>query len=247
MKDISRRDFLAGIATLGLAGCSGKPDKTDSSTLKPKKGTLKNESSPQSSDIVVTMDPIYNYQVGQSGCGYITKIKNTSDQVAVDWGVDGIAKKADGTLCGTVSSTISSCCALLPGQEIWYFGAIDGIDELPVSLELTFRVNCFKKVTEKDTYEFTVLNERLEQIATNMCRFDVEIQNDSPYDYGMGTTLMGVLKDDMGNVVNGFAGGSDVLEAGCHTIISANSGLDLTGSPYASYEYSILKNVLEPC
>lgn len=75
MKDISRRDFLAGIATLGLAGCSGKPDKTDSSTLKPKKGTLKNESSPQSSDIVVTMDPIYNYQVGQSGCGYITKIK----------------------------------------------------------------------------------------------------------------------------------------------------------------------------
>ena len=149
MKDISRRDFLAGIATLGLAGCSGKPDKTDSSTLKPKKGTLKNESSPQSSDIVVTMDPIYNYQVGQSGCGYITKIKNTSDQVAVDWGVDGIAKKADGTLCGTVSSTISSCCALLPGQEIWYFGAIDGIDELPVSLELTFRVNCFKKVTKK--------------------------------------------------------------------------------------------------
>lgn len=80
-----------------------------------------------------------------------------------------------------------------------------------------------------------------------MYRFDVEIQNDSPYDYGMGTTLMGVLKDDMGNVVNGFAGVSDVLEAGCHTIISANSGLDLTGSPYASYEYSILKNVLEPC
>ncbi len=31
-----------------------------------------------------------------------------------------------------------------------------------------------------------------------MYRFDVEIQNDSPYDYGMGTTLMGVLKDDMG-------------------------------------------------
>ena len=246
MNAISRRGFLAGIATLSLAGCSGEPDKTSDSTLKPNKGILKNEGSPQSSDLVITMDPIYNYQVGQSGCDYITKIKNTSDQVAVDWEVDGIAKKADGTLCGTVCSNICCGCVLLPGQEIWYISGIAGIDELPASLELTFRVNSFKKVTEKDTYEFTVLNERLEQIGTNMYLFDVEIQNDSPYDYGLGTTLMGVLKDDMGNVVNGFAGGSDVLEAGCHTIISANSGLDLTGSPYASYEYSILKNVLEP-
>lgn len=245
MNGISRRSFLAGIATLGLAGCSSERDKISGSTLKPKKGTLENESSPQRSDIVVTMDPIYNYQVGQNGCDFITKIKNTSDQVAVGWEVDGIGKKADGALCGTVATRIGNCCTLLPGQEIWYVGGISNIDELPASLELTIRVNSFEKITEKDTYEFTVLNERLEQIATNMYSFDVEIQNDSPYDFGPGTTLMGVLKDDMGNVVNGFTGGSDVIEAGCHTIISANSGLDLTGSPYASYEYSILKSGFE--
>ena len=244
MKDISRRGFLAGIATLSLAGCSGGSEKTSGSTLKPNKGTLKDESGPQSSDLVVTMDPIYNYQVGQSGCDYITKIQNTSDQVAVSWDVDGIAKNADGTLCGTVCSKIGNSCALLPGQEIWYVGGICDINELPASLELAVRVNYFQEVTEKDTYEFTVLNERLTQIGTNLYSFDVEIQNDSTYDYEFGTVLMGVLKDDMGNVLNGFAGGNDAIEAGRHTIISANSGLDLTGSPYASYEYSILKSAL---
>ena len=56
MNGISRRSFLAGIATLGLAGCSSERDKISGSTLKPKKGTLEIESSPQRSDIVVTMD-----------------------------------------------------------------------------------------------------------------------------------------------------------------------------------------------
>lgn len=242
MGNITRRAFMvvAGSAALGLVGCGGSGASEGGSAPKPKKVELAKE--PSKDDIVFTMEPVINWGTpyfGDPMAVYITKIKNNSDQVAASILVDGISKKADGTLDGAVEQREYRC--LNPGEEAWFASCITGCDERPASLELSVRAE-FEKPSEKASYQFEVLNTAFDE---EMMKFQLEIVNDSEFDYTYWTTVFLVLKDADGNVVNGGYGTCDEIDAGDHLVIGDLNmwGFDETGSPYASYEYSISKGI----